>query len=361
MAGRDRTASPAVSAAPLSEAAPSPAPVPANDQLRPQPTAASVFAELTGRSLTPTEARAGALLDALALEPYAFDFYQALRRLECVFRELPRTGEGQRPSDEPIRFAQAPTLMAAPTTVAGFEPATERRPARLLQYFFGLLGPNGALPLHLTDHARQRVHHHRDQTLTRFLDLFHHRLLALFYRAWSSAQPTVQHDRPEQDQFAGYVGALFGIGLPSLRGRDALPDHVKLYYAGLLSGQSRSAAGLKSLVAGVMHMPTALEELVGEWIVIGPEQRWQLGDRPSRHAPVLMGRLGQSCVVGSRVWSRQHRFRIVLGPLRREQFRWLLPGGGGLPLLTALVRSYLGDEWRWDVRLVLERAHVRPL
>ncbi len=82
-----------------------------------------------------------------------------------------------------------------------------RRP-RLQVRLFGLLGPNGPLPLHITEYARERLRHANDPTLSRFLDLFHHRFLTLFYRAWAQAQPHVNRDRPRDDRFAVYVGSL---------------------------------------------------------------------------------------------------------------------------------------------------------
>ncbi|MET0390590.1 MAG: type VI secretion system baseplate subunit TssG [Polyangiales bacterium] len=317
-----------------------------------------------GRSAGPAAletTRAQTFLHALESEPYRYDLFQALRRLECAYLEHPRIGEALRPVDEPIRFAQEPSLIAAPSTIARFEPQTNGKPARLTQYFFGLLGPEGALPLHLTDHARQRVHHHHDPTFARFLDLFHHRLLALFYRAWAMGQPTVQRDRPEQDRFGAYVGSTFGLGSPAVLERDALPDHAKLYYAGLLASQPRNAEGLRNFVSDYLRMPATIEQWVGEWLTVPKEHRWGLGSRPKRNTGVLMGKLASTSLVGSRVWSRQHRFRIVLGPLRRDQFRYMLPGAPGLSILQALVRNYVGDEFRWDVRLVLRRDEARPL
>ena len=77
---------------------------------------------------------------------------------------------------------------------------------------FGLFGPNGPLPMHLTEYARERLRHADDPTLGRFLDVFHHRFLALFYRAWAQAQPTVNHDRPPRTGSPSYVGAFVGIG-----------------------------------------------------------------------------------------------------------------------------------------------------
>ena len=81
--------------------------------------------------------------------------------------------------DDPVRFGQLPSLAFAPSTIAQFVPASDGRPPRLLELFFGLLGPNGPLPLHLTDYARERMTRWHDPTLVRFLDVFHHRMLSL--------------------------------------------------------------------------------------------------------------------------------------------------------------------------------------
>jgi type VI secretion system protein ImpH len=297
---------------------------------------------------------------ALPLPPWEYDFYQALRRLECAFRDRPRWGAALRPGDEPLRLGQEATLSAAASSLARLEPAGEQSPARLLVHFFGMLGPNGGLPLHLTDYARQRLHHHGDPTFARFLDLFHHRMLALFYRAWASAQPAVQRDRPQSDRFASYVGSLFGLGTPALRERDAVPDRARLYYASLFLAHSRNASGLEALIGDYFQLPARIEQFVGEWLQLPPTQAWRLSRR-GRPGATVMGRLGQSAVIGTRVWTRQHRFRVVLGPLRRKQFQALLPGGASLLRLRALVRSYAGDELKWDLKLVLEREALQPL
>ncbi len=154
------------------------------------------------------EADAVAFLDALAAAPYRYDFYQTLRVLECLYSEQPRWGTALRPADEPIRLGQQPDLSFSPVPIAGFEPAGGNRRARLLVYFAGLLGPNGPLPLHLTDYARERLLHLGDPTFARFLDVFNHRFLAFLYRAWAQAQPHVNRDRPASDRFGVYVGSF---------------------------------------------------------------------------------------------------------------------------------------------------------
>jgi len=286
---------------------------------------------------------------ALEQEPYKFGFFQAIRRLECLHEDKPRIGESPRSANEPVRLAQEPSLAFAPSTLAAFESGKQGRPPRLVQRFMGLLGPNGPLPLHLTEYARQRLIHFHDPTLSRFLDVFHHRLLTLFYRAWASAQPAVSFDRPQQDRFALYVGALFGLGLSPLLRRDAFPDRAKLFYAGHLACQTRHPEGLLAIIHEFFAVPARIEEFVGRWIEVPPDCRSQLGT----------GRqLGVNVTIGSKVWDCQQTFRIVLGPMDLADYVRLLPGGDRLEQLVAIVRSYLGDELAWEVKLVLKQEEI---
>jgi len=189
------------------------------------------------------EADALAFFDALAEAPYRFDFYQTMRRLECLHADQPRWGRALRPVDEPVRLGQDPDLSFAIAPLASFDAARGRTP-RLQVRLFGLFGPNGPLPIHLTEYARERLRHADDPTLCRFLDIIHHRLIALFYRAWAQAQPTVNHDRPKDDRFMSYVGAFIGMSPATFRDRDTVPDFAKLFHVGSLIRHVRNAEGL---------------------------------------------------------------------------------------------------------------------
>jgi len=285
--------------------------------------------------------------------PWGFDFFQALRRVEALYPGKPRLGRGRRPVDEPVRLAQEPSLSFPISTLAAFEPAVDGRPPRLQVRFFGLLGSNGPLPLHLTEFARQRILHYRDRTFARFLDVFHHRFLLLFYRAWAQAQPTVSFDRPREDRFKTYLGALIGLGSVSARDRDSVIDLAKLHFAGLLARQVRNADGLAQILSEYFRVPVRLEPFVGHWMQLPDSERTRLGGR--------WAQLGRDAVVGSSVWDRQHKIRIHLGPLSRAEYEGFLPGHAAAERLVSWLRFYFTFEFAWDVRLVLARAEVPPL
>ncbi len=285
-------------------------------------------------------------------KPYHFDFFQALRHIESLYPDKPRLGCALRPVDEPVRLGQEVSLAFAPTTLSAFTLPSNNNPARMQVRFFGMLGVNGPLPLHLTEYAQERLLHQGDATFVNFLDLFHHRFLLLFYRAWAQAQPAVSLDRPTEDRFSSYVGSLCGLGDVSQRNRDEVPDFAKLFYSGYLARQVRSREGLAALLTGFFRLPISVEEFVGHRMVLQESERTVLGKRNGGAV------LGGGTVLGGSIWDRQHKFRLHIGPLTLNQYESFLPGGSAIAKLVAWVRQYLCFELEWDAKLSLLKAQV---
>ena len=190
--------------------------------------------------------------------------------------------------------------------------------------------------------------------LTAFLNLFQHRLITLFYRAWAAAQPVVERDRPETDRFAAYVGALVGTGSPALRRGDPVQDHPRLHYAGRFGALARSAEGLEDVLEGYFGVSCRVHQFVPGWLDIPPRERLALGRR--------MGNgLGRAANLGRRSWQCQYGVRIVMGPMGRSLFDRFQQGDGTLERLRALLRGYLGDELDWELHPVLRRDEVPAL
>lgn len=302
-----------------------------------------------------TATRALEVEKSLEQTPETFDFYWAIRLLECAYPDAPRLGESLRPAEDPIRLGQRPSMAFAPASIASFGQSGEARKKRMEVLFFGLFGPHGPMPLHLTEYAHDRLQNAEDPTFSRFADIFHHRMLSLFYRAWAAPQPTINFDRPGQDSFSNQVGACFGLGMPSLQDRDAMPDLAKQHYAGWLSSQTRCADGLESMVAGFFKLPVKIEQFVGHWMTIPVEDRCYLGKSAET------GSLGINSIIGAQVWDRQSKFRFTMGPLDLINYNRLLPGGNSLKRLISITRNYINDELTWDLKLILKKDEVPPL
>ena len=282
------------------------------------------------------------------------DFFQVLRLIENAHPQLPRIGTSLRPRDDAVRFGQDPALIFHPTTLGQYKRTSADARARLAVNFFGLLGANGPMPTHLTEYVRDRLRNSSDATLMAFLDVFHHRMLSLFYRARASAEPVISLDRADGDRFSVFVGSLFGIGAPSLRDRDDIGDFAKLHFAGLLANKARPASGLASILRAYFKVPLHLEQFVGHWMRLPPEIQSRIGRQEDGN------RLGTSLVLGRSVWDCQNKFRIVIGPLGYDDYCRFMPGGDSLKRLQSWVKTYVGLTLDWDVRLILKKEQLPP-
>lgn len=284
--------------------------------------------------------------------PIGLSFFQAARRVECEASHKPRLGTATRAAGDPIQFCQEPSLGFAPTTLKRLERNKTTGKPRLMVTFMGLLGPQGPMPLHVTDYVHNREHIHDDLTLARFLDIFNHRMISLFYRAWACNRQTISHDRPDEDRFSAYIGSLIGIGHDSLCNRDAVPDRAKRHYSGHLACQTRHAEGLRTILEEYFGIMTSIREFVGQWIMLPDVYKCRLGGSPDNAT------IGVNAVVGSKVWDCQSKFRIVMGPANLKDYERMLPGTRGIAQLKAWVRNYVGDALNWDLQLVLKAEEV---
>lgn len=295
------------------------------------------------------------LIQLLQEEPYEFGFYQAMRTLEALHEDKPRFGKSRKIKDDPIRVGQEPSMEFAPSTLATATVKENSRALKIGQYFHGLLGPNGPLPLHLTEYTIERTKGHQDATFQNFLDIFHHRLGMLFYRIWADAEPAADINRPHSTRYPKYIGSMFGLGLKSMRDRDALSDMAKFYLVGRYSNSTKNPGGLIAILLHLFEIPVRLEEFSPEWLDLPANARCYLGSRRGAY------KMGQDVIIGSRVLECQFKFRLVFGPMKLEDFHSLMPSNSRTDRFVAAVRNYVGDEYMWDYQLILKKDEVPAL
>ncbi len=317
------------------------------------------------------------LSEGLLGEACRFDFFQAVRLIHRLFPppgakdpRSGRVGEDEEPARESVRFRAVQSSSFPSSGVLGLRPRAERRPGgrprmglEMLVSFLGLTGPSGVLPHHYTrlliDRAREK-----DFSLQDFLDLFNHRLISFFFRAWEKYRfaPAYERagleDRGGEDLFTRSLYCLTGLGTGGLRGRLEVADQSFLYYGGLLAGSRRPALALGRLLSDYLDLPVEVLQFQGRWLPIDRPDRTGLS---SSVAPRWNHRLGRTAVLGEQSWDIESKFRLRVGPLSFEEYRRFLPSGDGFRPLGELTRFYAGPELDFDVLLTLRAEETPPL
>ena len=312
----------------------------------------------------------------LITRPWDFRFLQAVRLIELwAAREGASTKAGASAIEsETIRFRTELSLDFPASEITSLTPAdlSDDRdapaaqanrpfPLEMTVAFMGLTGPSGVMPYHYTEMLIERQRVFRDDTAHSFFDIFNHRIISLFYRAWEKYRFYIPYERGDRGEGSGLTRNLLdfvGLGASGLQGRmregeRGLNDETLIFYAGHFAQRPHSASSLAAILADHFGVPAAVEQFQGQWLTIGDHDLTRLGQ--ANHC------LGVSGMLGSRVWDRQSRCRVRLGPLTRRQFDAFLPSGERYHEAQHLIRFHLGVSVDFDLQLVLDRREVPKL
>jgi type VI secretion system protein ImpH len=282
--------------------------------------------------------------------PFEVEFFHAVQTLERIYPDREVVGAFVPPNREVARFATSASLAFPPSQIVSIE-WREDRPPILVVNFMGLTGPMGVLPHPYTMLLIER-RWARDRTLHEFLDLFNHRAVSLFYRAWRKYRIAAGYGSGH-DRFTQYFKDFVGIGPKSLHNRQAVPDESLLYYSGLLMLQPRSAVALEQILEDYFSAPVEIQQFIGSWCTLPREAQCEMTDEER-----ISRQLGYGAVAGDQIWDQSSKVRIRIGPLPLRKYRDFLPGGSAHAALRALTKFYSGGQFDFEVQLVLSREEV---
>tara|TARA_R110002126_G_scaffold212488_5_gene359108 strand:- start:1051 stop:2046 length:996 start_codon:yes stop_codon:yes gene_type:complete len=284
--------------------------------------------------------------DALLQSPADFDFYQAVYQIERQFsaeqKQWHGVGRDTFPAKELVRFKAEQHLGFAGQPI---NKATSRRgdddrqTVELYVSFFGLTGPSGVMPQHYTEMVLQRLKQ-RDGAMRDFFDIFNHRLISLYYRAWEKYRFACQYEIA--DGLNDPVSKL----LQQLSGSD---DALGLYYAGAFSQRNHSGQFLQQILTDLLGSPTRVVSLTGSWLALEPGEQSQLAGRTLPEGQNAA--LGQTSMLGQRVWDVSSTVVIEVAA-QPAKLPGLMPGASAYQVVRKIVSRYLDPHLQ--VRLVVK-------
>lgn len=302
----------------------------------------------------------------LFTEGCRFSFFEAVRLLARIYPDRGLPGGLSHPSRECVRFRERISMEFPASEIHEvIRPPDPAQPPAMVVAFMGLAGPLGVLPAHYTETLIEREALN-DGALAEFLDLFHHRLVSLFYRAWEKYHFVVPYERgalaarhtgnapgaATADPLTTNLFDLIGMGAEHLRGRFRFPDLAMLRYAGLIAQRPHSAAALAALLSDYFEVPVEIRQFVGKWL------RLEHASLSYMRRPGTPNKLGCGAVAGDAVWSLQAKFRVIAGPLTLERYVALLPEGHAYAEMVEWTRFLAGLALDFDIQLVLKADAV---
>ena len=309
----------------------------------------------TGDSaVTPAVSNRYSAIEALLHKtPQEFQFFQAVRLLERLFPNRAPVGRFVSPGREVVRFSAHASFPFPGQPDSGYRLAgyAGGAPADGDQ-LHGARGPSGVLPLYYTELIVERLRQ-KDRALLSFFDIFNHRMISLFYQAWEKYRFAIAYERGERDRFSHHLMDLIGIGTKRLDNRLAVRDDSLLFYAGLLSMHSRSAAALERILADYFEIPVEVEQFVGAWQGLRESDlcRFDRGLSVSEQ-------LGGGAIVGNEIWNQQAGVRVKLGPLGLAQYLDFLPSGTAYESVRSLAKFVSRGEIDFEIQLILKKDEV---
>lgn len=331
----------------------------------------------------PARSKLQSAIDRLSEEPHQFDFHQAVRLLERWVRQLPVDTQPR------LQFRNHLSLSFPASEIAHIEwkarqadatdppivsDASEEKPAgeartssasltptwdrvEVTPAFMGFLGTSGTLPLIYTEQFILKEQAQRSDAARAFLDVFQHRAISLFHEAWRKHRLPLQYERSPDGEFKPLALSFAGLGLPGLSRRlqakrGGMADDAVAFYAGAFQQRVLGARQLQQIISDYFGVPVKLTQFVGRWLNLDADHCSSLG--------MANATLGRDALTGDRVWQRDLRVRLSLGPMTRKQQSRFLPGQPGALALRELLTLATGISLEYEIRLCLHASEVLP-
>jgi len=290
-----------------------------------------------------------AIEDQLYDRFYEFSFYKAVDLLENFARDRKKIGKTLEPGKESVRFSVKPGFVFPPSDISGIAKNKTTEQTEMEVAFMGLIGPSGLLPNWYNELAMEREKN-KDHGFVEFLNMFHHRLISLFYLAWKKQRFPENYQPGAKDRLSRYLLSLAGLGTSGMVGMLGVPREALTFYSGLLSMPTASAAGIEVVIEYFSGAETRVDQFVQRDIPLEKDDFTRIGSANAT--------LGYDAVCGTEIKECQTKFRVNIGPAGYHKYLRLMPVGDLLFPVFSMVRYMVGIEFEFEISVFLKKEEV---
>jgi type VI secretion system protein ImpH len=281
-------------------------------------------------------------------------FVPLVRLLERLLPEAVRVGGEGPPAVEGIRFHHDRALKFHASDVVELVEHTDdgnsgpNRQYQVTSAFLGLSGSMSPLPNYFTE---ELLFEDDEAPVRRDLfDLFHHRLLSLFYRTVVRYRLSSEHTTRLEDGWSLRALALSSVDAHGPRIPGELSGAELLTLAPVLVHRTRGASGLGAALRARLgpHLEGAelsVRECFGRWTEVDEGSWTRLGRACST--------LGRDLLVGHRLFDRSGCFAVAVGPTTWSIYERLRPGGDLHRRAAEIIAWTVRDPLDWVLLVTL--------
>lgn len=281
------------------------------------------------------------LIERLLNETHEFSFFQAVSLLEEKFLSESITDAFK---SGKIRFVPDKSISFPPNDISSISLENETFTFKLA--FMGLVGAVSPLPLYFSEYLSRFPE--KADPLYDFLSIFNHRIYCLFYQAWKKYHFMQWFKKSSLDSFTSKIASLAGFDItnPSFS-----ENSIKLLaYCSLFAGSSRSASGLASIISDYFGaIPVRIIEFLPRWSKIRNVK------------PVTKIQLGKNSVLGTRFYDVSGKFRVIIGPLKRNLYETFFPESENIKIMKEIIKTYLFEPLRYEIEVQLQSVDLTPV
>ncbi len=290
-----------------------------------------------------------ALKNQLFEKFYEFSFFKAVNLLENLSLDKKQLGMARSPSEEAVRFTVKPGFSFPASEISDLKEGGKNKAAQMEVAFMGLIGPSGVLPNWYNELAIERLHR-KDKSFVSFLNIFHHRMISLFYLAWKKNRFPESYQPGASDRLSNYILSLAGLGTKGMVKNLGLPRESLTFYSGLLSRPVASAKGIETAIEYFSGSPVHVDQFIECDVLLEKEDQSSIG--------AANASLGVDAVCGSYIKECQTKFRVNIGPVKYKRFTRLMPKGDLLFPIFSLIKYMVGIEFEFEIKIFLNRDDV---
>lgn len=288
------------------------------------------------------------IVKLIEAEGSRFGFFQAVDLLHRLIPNTVSVGELGPPGKEPVRFHHDPNLSFHASDVSSIAVKREGDEIRatMTTTFLGLTGTSSPMATIFAEDVL-RAEAEEESSLRAFYDLFHHRLISLFFRTWKKYRFTVGFKADGTDVFSRRMLSFVGVDMGGATHQHGLGPLELLGMAPLLATRTRSPRMMNIILARALPegVGFVLEPFVARRVTI------ESGDR------VILGRqrhqIAVTFLIGKSVVDRSGRCRLTIGPVDLETYESLMPGGARFQPLRDIILQFVPPNVEPELEILM--------